>query len=272
MVTTIYPNFIKGIEAVKQKLLNTGKPLHQKTWQAIEVVGTEKEIMFEALNIFLQVQIPEKELWVEQIKPNLPWADLHFEERVGGLPLNPPPSHKVWPFAQKNNAEFGGEEKFSHTYPERLWPKFAGNPGEEHKLYKQGTAGNPQRKGIRYEYGDLNDIINLLLDDSLTRQAFLPLWFPEDTGATHKQRVPCTIGYHFIRRHGFLHITYWIRSCDFFRHFRDDIYLAVKLADWVLNLLKEKDPNNWGNVKLGLYTMHIVNLHIFDQEKVMLKQ
>ena len=83
MVTTIYPNFIKGIEAVKQKLLNTGKPLHQKTWQAIEVKGTEKEVMFEALNIFLQVQIPEKELWVEQIKPNLPWADLHFEERVG---------------------------------------------------------------------------------------------------------------------------------------------------------------------------------------------
>lgn len=259
MVTTIYPNFIKGIEAVKQKLLNTGKPLHQKTWQALEVVGTEKEVMFEALNIFLQVQIPEKELWVEQIKPNLPWADLHFEERVGGLPLNPPPSHKLWPFAQKNNAEFGGEEKFSHSYPERFWPKHAGN-------------SKIPRKGIRYEYGDLNDLIDLLAKDPLTRQAFLPVWMAEDTGAAHGERVPCTIGYHFIRRHGFLHITYWIRSCDFFRHFRDDIYLAVKLADWVLNSLRKKDPENWGNIKLGLYTMHIVNLHIFNQEKVMLKQ
>lgn len=264
MVTTIYPNFIKGIEAVKQKLLNTGKPLHQKTWQAIEVVGTEKEVMFEALNIFLQVQVPEKELWVEQIKPNLPWADLHFEERVGGLPLNPPPSHKVWPFAQKNNAEFGGKEKFSHTYPERLWPKYAGSLDEE---------GLQRRlKGIRYKLGDIKDVIKLLLRDTTTRQAFLPIWFPEDTGAIENQRVPCTIGYHFIQRNGFLHITYWIRSCDFFRHFRDDIYLAVKLADWVLNSLKDKDPENWGHVKLGLYTMHIVNLHIFDQEKVMLKQ
>lgn len=266
MVTTIYPNFIKGIEAVKQKLLNTGKPLHQKTWQAIEVKGTEKEVMFEALNIFLQVQIPEKELWVEQIKPNLPWADLHFEERVGGLPLNPPPSHKLWPFAQKNNAEFGGEEKFSHTYPERIWPKFAGDD------QINNTNTKWERQGIRFGYGDISDIINLLLRDNTTRQAFSPIWFPEDTGAIENQRVPCTIGYHFIRRHGFLHITYWIRSCDFFRHFRDDIYLAVKLADWVLNSLKEKDPENWDNIKLGLYTMHIVNLHIFDQEKVMLKQ
>lgn len=125
MITVIYPNFDLGIEALQKKFYNTGRVINIKNWQSLNVEGSPKEKMFEALHLFWQVQIPPVDKWVEQIKPNVEWADEHFQERVSGMPLNPPPSHVRWPYAQKNNAEHGGEEKFSHTYPERIWPKRA---------------------------------------------------------------------------------------------------------------------------------------------------
>ena len=67
------------------------------------------------------------------------------------------------------------------------------------------------------DYGDLDDVVTLLTNDPLTRQAFLPMWFPEDTGVVHGTRVPCSLGYHFMQRDGRLSITYYIRSCDIVR-------------------------------------------------------
>ena len=71
--------------------------------------------------------------------------------------------------------------------------------------------------GIRFSYGDFNDVLDLLEKEPFTRQAFLPIWFPEDTGCHHGERVPCTIGYHFMRRGNFLSVVYMIRSCDYIR-------------------------------------------------------
>merc|ERR1712167_60985 len=105
--------------------------------------------------------------------------------------------NEYWPFAQKNNKQFKKAKKFSHTYPERIWP--------------------PSKKGIRFRYGNLDNIVELFNKDKLTRQAFLPIWFPEDTGAVHGERVPCTLGYHFIIRDGYMHVNYYIRSCDYLR-------------------------------------------------------
>ena len=217
--------------------------------------------MIETLNLSFSCQMsPDIKEIGEQIKPNFAWADEHFEERVGGLPLNPPPSHVRWPYAQKNNAEFGGLEKFSHTYPERIWPKFASD------------IPNSKMSGIRYEYGDFNDVVELMSREPFTRQAFLPIWFPEDTGSVTGERVPCTIGYHFIRRGDWVHVVYYIRSCDFFRHFRDDIYLCAKKVFWLIEKLREKDPENWNNVKPGILTMHITSLHAWAVEKSLLKK
>jgi thymidylate synthase len=119
----------------------------------------------------------------------------------------------------------------------------------------------PELKGIRYNYGNLRDVVDLLAKEPLTRQAYLPVWFPEDTGATGR-RVPCSLGYHFIQRSGFFHIVYYIRSCDFTRHFRDDIYLTYRLWDWVLREL-QKEHSFWKTVELGMFTMHISSLHMF---------
>ena len=191
--------------------------------------------------------------YVADIKPDLPWADDHFAERVSGIPHNPPPSEAWWPHATSNDTFKTAGDKFSHTYPERFWPIQAGTKNFE-----------KPNMGIRFRYGDLNDLIKLLVKEPLTRQAYLPIFFPEDTGAHHGQRIPCTLGYHFIRRGDYLHVVYYIRSCDFVRHFRNDIYLTVRLLLWVLEQTK------WQNVSPGTFVMHVTSLHCFVNDKAKL--
>lgn len=214
-----------------------------KKWQAID---TPIE-MVEIFNVGFEYDFPKSvEELREAVKPDLPWADDHFEERVGGLPLNPPPSYQHWPYYKQDANWRRVDNKFSHSYPERMW--------------------TPKIDGIRYPYGDLEDVVDLLVSDPLTRQAFLPIWFPEDTGAVHGERVPCTIGYWFYHRNNKLNIVYPIRSCDFRRHFKNDVYMACRLAIWVLEELKKKD-NYWEDVTPGSLTMNIFNLHIFKGEE-----
>jgi hypothetical protein len=238
-----------------------------KQWQSVEAPDKFWEIM--GISFSAVVPPTEPEL-AEQTKPNLEWVFEHFKERVGGVPLNPGESYKLWP-PYKNKATNDKfrteEEKFSHTYMERIWCHFAGEePGK--KVIKLNPYKENPNKGIRYLYGDLGDLLNLLTRDIDTRQAFLPIWFPEDTGAVHGQRVPCTLGYLFLHRHGYLHMTYYMRSCDFLRHFRDDVYLAGALLQWVC---AEVNHLTGRNILPGTLTMHIANLHVFNNEKELLK-
>lgn len=234
----------------------------------MDVSRRKEATTHEVLNYTLSCQlfgVDTIEALQQDVKPNLPWAENHFIERVGGMPLNPGEQWAKWPWGNSANsfraesvAQPDGSKAsgFSHTYMERFWPKFAGRLGPE---LSTAAVGN---RGIRYGYGDLSDVISHLEKHPDSRQAFLPIWFPEDTGKTDV-RVPCTLGYHFIQRHGFLHLTYYIRSCDAYRHFRDDIYLAVRLGQYVLASLQARDAGTWGDVKLGMFTMHMVSFHCF---------
>ena len=55
-----------------------------------------------------------------------------------------------------------------------------------------------------------------------------------------------------------------IRSCDFVRHFRDDVYMAGRLGQFIASCL---------NVAIDdiILTMHIVNFHVFEGDVVFLK-
>lgn len=248
-------NFQQAIERATNLLSITGRKVETKTIQGMP----SPTPMWEAINITLRAQMPPTIMMAaEQINPNQEWADQHFAERVGGVPLNPPPSHVNWPYAKDKNDKFRFDEAFSHTYPERFWPKEAGT----NQPRTESGIGLPN-EGIRYEYGDLNNLISILKKDPNTRQAFLPIWFPEDLHAADKEgvRVPCSLGYQIVIREGYLHIIYFIRSCDYFRHFRDDIYLAYRLAAWVR---AKVSPDN---ISLGTFTMHITSLHCFLPEK-----
>jgi thymidylate synthase len=194
-------------------------------------------------------------------KATQPWAENHFKERVGKLPLNPGNEYKNWPFYREDKKFRNVGEQFTHTYMERYWPRLAGKKQANY----EGFEGEPN-KGIRYEYGDLDDVIRLLGFEPNTRQAYLPVWFPEDTGVLHGGRVPCSIGYHFQMRNHQLDIAYTMRASEGLRHFRNDIYLTVRLGQWVLEQLTHHCPDVWQHVTMGVLTMHVVNFHVFKQE------
>jgi hypothetical protein len=244
------------------KLLHDGRPVDTGHWQAIKDVPQVKTI--ELRNEVLVTTIePRVETWHEFCNPSTPWAEDHFQERVGGEPLNPGEQYKNWPWYKGNVTQHqtvikpeDTERKFSHTYMERYWPKHA------------NRTASRMNAGIRYTYGDLNDLVDLLVREPYTRQAFLPVWFPEDTGAVHDQRVPCSLGYHFLLREGALHCNYYIRSCDLLRHFRDDVYLTGRLCQWVVEKCRFRTVSEgdqwWQGIMPGELTMIMSSLHIFE--------
>jgi hypothetical protein len=220
-------------------------------WQAIVDESHPAAKTWEIHNALFEMPIPYSiDLLQEYVNPNLPWAEDHFQERVGGEPLNPPPSEAWWPYARRGNRDFKNGEKFSHTYPERMWPKAAGENNYE------------VMSGIRYPYGDLGTLLATLVTRPGTRQAYLPIWFPEDGYAVSMgARVPCSIGYHFLIRGNQLHCTYTMRSCDLIRHFRDDVYMAARLTQWLARELE---------IIPGTLTMLMSSLHIFAPDRIML--
>lgn len=237
-----------AIAKAKTKLYNSGLLVKQEHTHSRK----SPDDTIELLNYILSCGVPhDLEEIVDQVRPNLPWADNHFEERVSGIPHNPPPSADEWPFNPKSS-EHRTTDKYSHTYPERIWPKRA-NGGDKTLTHTF------DREGIRYTLGDLEDLITLLEKDNSSRQAFLPIWFPEDTGAGLDHRVPCTLGYHFIIRRGFIHVNYYMRSCDIIRHLRDDIYMAMRLLLYIQERL--------GKVLPGVFNMYITSLHCYAKEK-----
>lgn len=269
--------FRSTFEELNTRLKNESNVVHPFHWQGIDVSKRPEMRSHELVNVTIRVPLYGEEClktYAEMIGPNLPWADVHFAERVCGEPLNPPPSYKIWPWGTNAEKFTGPHGEFNHSYPERLWPKFAGktDKGElkETRFDPEWSAYesilNEMNKGIRHTYGDLNDVVGLMIKDPLTRQAWIPLFFPEDTGVGDNARKPCTLGYQFMRRGNEMHIYYPLRSCDYIRHFRDDIYLAIRLLLWVLSQLRERDEASWGRVKPGEYVMHATSLHIFAND------
>lgn len=236
-------------------LVDTAPSVGVGEWQSQDVRDRPEMVTRELTNVSLELSILDSVgVWAEETGCNLPWAEDHFLERVSGIPHNPPPSEAYWPFAVRGNEDHKHDQVFSHTYPERFWPKKAN--GRVHST----------TRGIRYPYGDLADVVKQLEENPLTRQAYLPVWFPEDTGAVHKERVPCTLGYHFLVRENALQVTYFIRSCDALRHWPDDVYMAGRLAQWVadqLNTSYDADQH-LGYLVPGKLVMHIGSLHIFE--------
>jgi len=273
MISGSFNTFREIQYGLTQAFLHSGKVVDVGEWQSIR--RSERDLpqqrTVELQNVVFSYPIaPTMEELQEDIKPNHPFAEAQFQDRVGGVPLNPPPSDKLWPWAAHLD-DSKPQGQYSHTYPERFWPKKAGQAKQVMDSKLEG--GVLPHRGVRFDYGDLQDVVSQLAKSPHTRQAYLPVWFPEDTGAVHGERVPCTLGYHFLLREGKLHITYFIRSVDFFRHFPDDVYMACRLCQWVLDRINSMgDFFDWPFTKCGTLTMHMCSLHVFEAERKRLER
>jgi thymidylate synthase len=212
-------------------------PVQRNSWQGTDAPASAHELW----NVVVQFEVSESQHdWEVRCQPDMPWAETHFKERISGVPYNPPPSYAQWPWHTSTSRDqfLTDGKKFDHTYPERFWP--------------DSTAGN------------LADVCQLLSRDTWSRQAYLPVWFPQDTGSRENQRVPCTLGYHFIRNGSALDCNYFLRSCDLTRHYKNDVYLAGRLLQHVVSEIRapyQEFPY------AGTLTLFISNLHLFTPDK-----
>jgi hypothetical protein len=207
-------NLEDGLKALRSKLLTDGYEIKTESWQGKG--PDEFPAHLELLHADLIVQMAATAHEASTLlKAAQPWADVHHEERVGGLPLNPPPSHTMW-LRDTEKYLSKDQQAFSHSYPERMWC-------------------DTTTDGIRFKWGNLQTAVELLKKEPNTRQCYVPMWFPEDsTAALAGERVPCTFGWHFMLRDGKLHCSYHMRSCDVCRHLHNDLYFANRLVLWMI--------------------------------------
>ena len=254
------------------------KPFQRGNWQGLDIANKPEMAVHELLHVSIDVDLrgfTDLAWYRDMIKPNIPWADNHFEERVCGAPINPGVEWANWPWGQSADKfrEKGGI--FNHNYMERYWPRYAGRvdmptkTAEDWQDYMQVSSDNgrriEQRHGIRGRYGDLSDVITKLVREPTTRQAILPIYFPEDT-AVIEGRQPCSMYYHFlIDQNKRMDVVYPMRSCDFVRHWADDVYMTVRLLLWVIDNAK-KGNAYFADVRPGRFVMHIANSHMFRND------
>ena len=225
-------------------------------WQGNKDFEGQTMYVVRNFNITMNIPCDVKKLQKET-GCDLPWAEDHFQERISGIPSNPGKTYKYWPYHNNLDNSKYKDEKFSHTYQERFWASEANN---ENPI----DGGKGPNWGIRFKLGDLDDLISLLYTNPKTRQAYLPIWFPEDTwAANNNERVPCTLGYYFWVKDNELHCNYTMRRWDVFRHFRNDVYLTARLMQYISLRLSQY---NGYDIHAGKLTMIIYNLHLFEKD------
>lgn len=278
--------FDTALAVVEKAMIMHAVPVRTERWQGKDIQGLPAAEMREVRNMMFEVNCRSTEadnldVLRTQCKPNLPWADDHFEERVSGHPLNPGVEWANWPWAK--NADQFRQGRFNHNYMERYWPRYARCTDDgalplsfsmHERRYPRRNNDTAAHSGIGHVYGDIQSVIELLVEQPYTRQAYIPIFFPEDTGTGDGGRKPCTLGYHFLLRdceehdadwYGLpeLHVWYPMRSCDVAHHLRDDVYMTMRLALWILERCRQRRPEFWENVHFGSFSMHATSMHMF---------
>ena len=229
-------------EEIKRDLAEMGIEVRPKTMQDKVIEGNEDYFTKELQNYCYTILDANSKMITGVSQP---WADAEFKERV----------YDPW---ERN---LGGDEV--------LIPEFV-NPGEAWKLRKEVWTEFMHDGKMAYTYNERfwnNDQLRLIIDrlkeDHDSRQLWLSVWDPcvdpDNLGGV--SRVPCSLGYNFQFRDGKLNIHYVMRSCDFSTHFRNDVYLAIRLLEYVA---KE------AGLEVGNFTHSIFSLHVYkkDIEKV----
>lgn len=228
----LYTNASETFEEIKRDLAEMGIWVKPKTMQDKNIEGNSDYETTELQNYsYTILNAKSKDI------PNVsqPWADAEFQERItdpwkdGPVAkfINPGEAYKlredVWD-------EFLHDGKLAYTYNELLW--------NNNQFMK---------------------VVERLKQDPDSRQLWISLWDPNrDVDLLGGiSRVPCSLGYCFQVREGKLNMHYVMRSCDFSTHFANDVYLAIKLLEYVSELT---------GYPVGSFTHTIFSLHVYRKD------
>lgn len=221
----IYKNFSEALNEIRRDLAEMGILVTTQTMQ-----DKTREEGFETLELQNYIYTVT-DIDTSHLSPTQPWADAEFNERIhqDNHTINPGNAwglrYNVWePFLEKKSWPCN---QFSYTYPQRI---------------------NKQ----------VDMIVEELKKHPDSRQLFLSVWDRiADPHRYGKRRVPCTLGYYFQNRKGQLNISYLQRSADYVTHFQNDLYLAVRLLQFIADK---------AGLKPGTFTHWVGSLHVYKED------
>lgn len=222
----IYMNWNEAYEEIKRDLAEMGINVYPKTMQDKYIEGNEDYATKELQNYCYTILNAKS----EDVKSfsTQPWADEEFKERINPYGnVNPGTAYKL---RQEIWNEYMHDGKFAYSYNERF-----------------------------FRNRQLDKIIARLQEDNDSRQLWLSVWdLNEDVNKLGGiSRVPCSLGYNFQFREGKLNIHYVMRSCDFNTHFPNDVYLAIRLLEYVAERC---------NMEVGNFTHTMFSLHVYKKD------
>jgi len=231
----IYQSVREAIFETERELLEMGIDFQSYSYQD-KIVNENDDFMTKELQSYgFQIIAPDPEEAITVSKFILgdkiePWIRAEFEERVGGLPLNPGKSWELRKNIWEQFLESSG--KFSYTYSQLM-------------------------------FSQIKPIINELREHPHTRQAIIELHnniydLPKLGG---KRRIPCSMHYQFMIRNGGMDCIYVMRSSSFYEHTTNDVTLAIMLQNYIR---EQVDPA----LKQGVFTFHCGSLHAFKKQLI----
>lgn len=179
-----------------------------------------------------------------------------------------------------NEGKFEKIEEFLRYKKEKGWEDFHswvkvesvdrliqgpnGNPGNAWKVYKDFWGQFIRDGKFSYCYKErfseqLDYIVNELKIRPNSRQVVMTMYdrHQDMMNWGGRDRVPCSLTYHFLIRKDRLNLIYSQRSCDFFKFFQADVYFGLILLYYIAETL---------NVKTGNFTHFINSLHVFKKD------
>lgn len=136
----------------------------------------------------------------------LKYCEVEFNDRLTRPPVNP---------------------GLSYMIRKDLWGRFLESDGKFSYTYS-GRMGDQVQK-----------VIDNILHTQGSRQNLISIYNPsiDSQRIGGKRRIPCSLVFQFLPRvisgEKTLFMTYMMRSSDFYSHFANDVYLAIKLLKYI---------------------------------------
>lgn len=222
----IFKNCYECSSELARDLKEMGKEVHLQTMQDKNIENDPKYITSELLCYsYMITQTEDKDNLLkyfkgeDNLKKALEWANAEFQERISQKKSNP---GEAWKIRKDVWDEFIHDEKLAYTYSERI--------GDQ-----------------------VEKVISEFKKHPSSRQGIISIWDPNiDQDRLGKERVPCSIFYQVIKRNDKLHMVYVIRSNDLYEHWSYDVWMAIKLQEYIAEKL---------GVEKGNFYQFITSLH-----------
>lgn len=232
----IFRSFPEAFSEIVRDLAEMGVSVRTSSVQDKQLAETDQYDTVELQNYCYTVTSPK----FEDLKPVQPWADAEWIERrdgAQGVPRNP---GKAWQLRSEDEGDNITWEDFLEVddKPRSTHVSAVDHRGEALKLFSDPKQRHRVKFAYAYpdrlsRYAQVENVISALKNDPMSRQAYVAMWDAEDSLKLGQRRVPCSLGWHFMIRGGQLDIMYFMRSCEFSTHFQNDIYLAMRLQEYI---------------------------------------